>query len=104
MRLLQDLFTNIGENRNALQLSIDIFNIGNLLNRNWGTFQTPNVTNPLTFVGYDAQGRPNFNFPYLANPSAGVSGGTKLTQTFRSDVGGLGSRWQAQVGIRYLFN
>jgi hypothetical protein len=108
VRLLQDLFTNIGENRNALQLSIDIFNVGNLLNSNWGTFRTPNVTNPLTFVGYDAQGRPNFNFPYLTNPvrngDGSVTSGTPLTQTFRSDVGGLGSRWQAQVGLRYLFN
>ena len=108
MRLLQDIFTNIGENRNALQLSIDVFNIGNLLNRNWGTFRTANVTNPLTFVGYDQQGQPNFTFPYLTNPTRDTNGavtnGTPLTQTFRSDTGGLGSRWQAQVGVRYLFN
>ena len=36
VRVLQDIFTNIGENRNALQFSIDIFNVGNLINRNWG--------------------------------------------------------------------
>jgi hypothetical protein len=108
MRLLQDIFTNIGENRNTLQLSIDVFNIGNLLNRNWGTFRTANVTNPLTFVGYDQQGRPNFTFPYLTNPGRNASGamtsGVPLTQTFRTDTGGLGSRWQAQVGVRYIFN
>ncbi|MBD2721768.1 TonB-dependent receptor [Hymenobacter armeniacus] len=108
VRLLQDIFTNIGESRNTLQLSIDVFNIGNLLNSSWGTFRTPNVTNPLTFVGYDAQGRPNFNFPYLTNPVRNadntVTPGVKLTDTFRSDTGGLGSRWQAQVGIRYIFN
>jgi len=108
VRLLQDLFTNIGENRNALQLSIDIFNVGNLLNSNWGTFRTPSVTNPLTFVGYDVQGRPNFTFSNLTNPVRNSDGSTTsatpLTQTFRSDVGGLGSRWQAQVGLRYLFN
>ena len=108
VRLLQDIFTNIGASRNALQLSIDVFNIGNLLNRNWGTFRTPNVTNPLTFVGYDAQGQPNFTFPNLTNPvrngDGTVRSATPLTQTFRSDVGGLGSRWQAQVGLRYLFN
>ncbi|HEX8504426.1 MAG TPA: TonB-dependent receptor, partial [Hymenobacter sp.] len=120
VRLLQDIFTNVGENRNTLQLSIDVFNIGNLLNSSWGTFRTPNVTNPLTFVGYDQQGRPNFTFPYLTNQSivtpavaatptapavpAVLSPGVPLTETFRSDTGGLGSRWQAQVGIRYIFN
>ncbi|AWM34895.1 TonB-dependent receptor [Hymenobacter nivis] len=108
VRLLQDIFTNIGTNRNTLQLSVDVFNIGNLLNSNWGTFRTANVTNPLTFIGYDQQGRPNFNFPYLTNPvrnaDNSVSPATSLTNSFRSDTGGIGSRWQAQVGVRYLFN
>ncbi len=120
VRLLQDIFTNIGENRNTLQLSVDIFNIGNLLNSSWGTFRTANVSNPLTFVGYDQQGRPNFTFPYLTNQSiitpavaatpttpavpAVLAPGVPLTDTFRKDTGGLGSRWQAQVGIRYIFN
>ncbi len=108
VRLLQDIFTSIGENKNTLQLSVDVFNIGNLLNSNWGTFRTPNVTNPLTFIGYDLQGRPNFNFSYLTNPVKGADGavtsGVPLTSTFRNETGGLSSRWQAQVGIRYLFN
>ncbi|MFC7670100.1 hypothetical protein ACFQT0_24065 [Hymenobacter humi] len=68
-RLLQDVFTNIGENRNNLQLSLDIFNIGNLLNSNWGTFQTANRTGLLSFAGYTAQGQPAFTYPYLTNPS-----------------------------------
>ncbi|SFQ61817.1 TonB-dependent receptor [Hymenobacter arizonensis] len=108
LRLLQDIFTDLGENRNTLQFSIDVFNIGNLLNSNWGTFRTPNVSNPLTFVGYDQSARPNFTFPYLTAPSRASDGtvtpGVKLTDTFRRDTGGLGSRWQAQVGIRYIFN
>ena len=120
VRLLQDLFTSIGDNKNTLQLSIDVFNIGNLLNRSWGTFRTANVSNPLSFAGYDQQGRPNFTFPYLTNqsivtPAVPASGGNPavpavlapgvpLTETFRNETGGLGSRWQAQVGVRYIFN
>ncbi|MCC3153827.1 TonB-dependent receptor [Hymenobacter sp. BT770] len=113
-RLLQDIFTNVGENRNSLQLSLDIFNIGNLLNSNWGTFQTANRTGLLSFAGYTAQGQPAFTYPYLTNPSivtpasgttpAVVAPGVPLTETFRKDTGGLGSRWQAQVGVRYIFN
>ena len=108
VRLLQDIFTNLGDNKNTLQLSIDVFNIGNLLNSNWGTFRTANVTNPLSFAGYDQQGRPNFTFPYLTNPVKNadntVTPGVPLTDTFRKETGGLGSRWQAQVGVRYIFN
>lgn len=107
-RLLQDIFTNIGENRNALQLSIDIFNIGNLINKDWGILQTPNRTNPLTFAGYNATGQPVYSFPNFVNPTRATDGvvtaGTPLTKTFRNDTGGLGSRWQGQIGLRYIFN
>ena len=119
-RLLQDIFTNVGESKNTLQLSVDIFNIGNLLNSSWGTFQTVNRTGLLSFQGYNAQGQPAFTYPYLTNQSivtpavamtpttpavpAVLAPGVPLTETFRKDTGGLGSRWQAQVGIRYIFN
>ncbi|MBF9236768.1 TonB-dependent receptor [Hymenobacter sp. BT683] len=107
-RLLQDIFTNLGTNRNTLQLSVDLFNVGNLINSEWGTFQTANRTNPLTFVGYNAQTQPVYEYRYLVNPvrnaDTSVTTGTKLTDTFRQDTGGIGSRWQGQVGIRYIFN
>ena len=110
-RLLQDIFTNLGnDNRNTLQISVDIFNVGNLFNSKWGAFQTFNKNNPLSFAGYNAQGQPVYSFPYLTQPTrtsatdATVAGGTKLTETFRYDTGGIGSRWQGQVGIRYIFN
>ncbi|MDB5236437.1 MAG: hypothetical protein JWR44_3430 [Hymenobacter sp.] len=110
LRLLQDVFTNLGTNRNTLQISIDVFNIGNLINSNWGTFQTANRVNPLTFAGYNSASQPVYEFRYLTNPTRtsasdnSVAGGTKLTETFRKDTGGIGSRWQGQVGIRYIFN
>ncbi|MBX0292152.1 TonB-dependent receptor [Hymenobacter sp. HSC-4F20] len=110
-RLLQDIFTNIGENRNSLQLSIDVFNIGNLINSDWGVFQTTNRTNPLTFSGYNQQGQPVFEYRYLTNPTSTTVNGTTtvtpgvpLSQTFRNDTGGIGSRWQGQIGLRYIFN
>ena len=111
LRLLQDIFTNLGnDNRNTLQISIDLFNVGNLINSKWGAFQTFNKNNPLSFAGYNQQGQPVFTFPYLTQPTrtsstdATVLGGTKLTDTFRYDTGGLGSRWQGQIGVRYIFN
>jgi hypothetical protein len=114
LKLIQDLFQNIGENRNTLQLSLDIFNVGNLLNSNWGTLKATNRSNPLTFAGYTTQGQPAFTFPYLTNqsiatPASGttpavINPGVPLSQTFRDNVGAISSRWQGQVGIRYIFN
>ena len=111
LRLLQDIFTNLGnDNRNTLQISLDLFNVGNLINSKWGAFQTANKVNPLSFAGYNQQGQPVFTFPYLTQPTrtsstdATVLGGTKLTETFRYDTGGISSRWQGQIGVRYIFN
>ncbi|OWP61747.1 TonB-dependent receptor [Hymenobacter amundsenii] len=108
VKLLQDIFTNIGESKNTLQLSVDIFNFANLLNKDWGAVRSVNRTNPLRFSGYDAQGRPNYTFPYYVNPSVNadktVNAGQPLNSTFSQNNGSLNSRWQMQVGIRYIFN
>ena len=108
VRLLQDIFTNVGTNRNTLQLSLDLFNVGNLLNSNWGTVRINNRANPLTFDGYNGAGQPVFEYRYLTNPAkntdSSVKPGVKLADTFRDNVNAIGSRWQGQIGVRYLFN
>ncbi len=97
-RLLQDFYLKTGTKRNTLQLSLDIFNIGNLINSDWGVYKTPNRGNLLTFQGYDVNKVPQFTYPYLNNADK-----TPLTTTFRNDLGLL-SRWQMQLGVRYIFN
>lgn len=99
-RLLQDFFIDIKgdkKKRNTLQLSLDIFNFGNLLNSNWGVYQTQNRNTLITFRGYDAQKNPTFQYPYLNATTK-----TPLRETFRDDIS-LISRWQMQVGLRYIF-
>jgi len=36
VRLLQDIYTKIGEKSHTIQLSVDVINFGNLLNKDWG--------------------------------------------------------------------
>jgi hypothetical protein len=96
-RILQDFFIDVKGKRNTLQLSIDIFNVGNMINTEWGVGKFMNRTNLLTFRRYNAAGVPEFTYPYLNNTE-----GTKLTETFRDDIA-LVSRWQAQIGVRYIF-
>ena len=114
VKVLQDIFTNIGKDRNTLQLTVDIFNVGNLLNRNWGRAQFANRTALLSYQGYNAAGQPVFTFPYLTSPvvtrgSGSTPGviatpGAALSTTYRDDVTSLASRWQMQLGVRYIFN
>lgn len=80
-----------------LQISFDVFNFANLLNKNWGTrFVVPGDFNNrilYNFVGYEADGTTP-RYQYLGES---VSGRESL------DISGF-SRWRSRVGLRYLFN
>ena len=97
-RIMEDIFTNVGGKKNVIQLSLDIFNLGNLISPKFGIVQLPNRSSLITVTGYDAQGRPNFQFPYLD-----ATNFTKLTTSFKDNTD-IVSRWQIQFGIRYIFN
>jgi hypothetical protein len=89
VKLLQDFFVGTGKKKHTLQLSLDIQNVGNLVNRNWGERQIFANNRPVEFAGYDGN-TPTFRF----------SGGDR---TFVDDTG-INSRWRAQLGLRYLFD
>lgn len=96
----QDFKINAGGKKNILRFTADVFNLGNLLNRNWGLFQTLNTSaaQPLAFKGLDSNGRPTFSFPY-----ANSSSKTPVTTSYVVSTS-QASRWQAQIGLRYIFN
>lgn len=99
-KIIQDLNIKVGGKVNTLQLTFDIFNLGNLFNSDWGVQNSTIRPNLLTFGGYDntgaaATGKPKFTFPEF--------GGKALTTSFSNDFG-IGSRWSGQVGLRYIFN
>ena len=54
--LSQDIGASIGGQRNRLQVRLDVLNLTNLINKNWGIGQTFTTTRPLTYVGVDANG------------------------------------------------
>ncbi len=100
MRILQDFTFNFGGSDHTFQLSLDILNVPNLLNSSWGVRQVANsaATSPLQLVKFDSDaansvpdGTPVFNFKSTA------------TKTFIDDPSIL-SRWQMQLGLRYMFN
>lgn len=92
LRILQDFGFGAGATRQSFQLSLDILNVGNLINSSWGVRKVANAraTSPLTLTRFDANGAPVFNF-------------TGPAETYIDDPGLL-SRWRAQIGLRYLLN
>ncbi len=92
LRLLQDFSLDLGGSRHGFQLSLDILNVGNLLNSAWGVRKVASAaaTSPLTLTRFDASGAPVFNF-------------TGPSETFIDDPSLL-SRWRMQIGLRYFLN
>lgn len=103
LNITQDVyfFTKNGKekDKHTLRLTLDLINAGNFLNRNWGIYKQQTTSTPLTFEGMAADGKtPSFSFPYV-DPSNQVP----LVNSYSNNTG-IGSRWQMQFGIKYLFN
>jgi outer membrane receptor protein involved in Fe transport len=86
-KILQDIAFNIGGKTNSFQLSADVLNFTNLLNKNWGVRQIALTNKPIQAITPTT---------FQVDPNA-------LKSTFVTDPG-LDSRWRVQLGIRYNFN
>ncbi|KAA5534595.1 cell envelope biogenesis protein OmpA [Taibaiella lutea] len=105
-RLLQDIFVtdNNKGRRHTLQFSLDILNLGNLLNKNWGIRQELNNGSLYNYgllkvVSTSADGVPTFNMNYILDANGKV---VLPTSPFRSSFS-TNSTWGMQVGLRYSF-
>ncbi len=77
-----------------IQFNLNIMNLGNLLNSDWGVVQLPVSKQPIgvsfSDVDGDGEAEPVYSFD------------TSLKETFYNDYS-LISRWQVQMGLRYIF-
>lgn len=113
MNIAQDIYfwtkNHSESNKHTLRLSLDVVNVGNLLNKNWGIVKTPSAANFLKVEGFSADGKtPYISFPYADSKNQvpyvnSFVDNTALTNTANNTVF-TGSRWQMQFGIRYMFN
>lgn len=89
LRVSQDLGLTIKEKVHRLQLTFDVFNVGNLINKDWGrSYFVSNQAYQL--ITYTTSGGGGYTFKAPNNNKA-------------YSISDLGSRWQGQFGIRYLF-
>lgn len=98
-KLLRDLMVGLGSNNSSLQLSLDILNIGNMINKNWGIAKTLNNAQQLLNVSnVTADGVPTFTMRTITQ-----DGQTVLpTSPFRN-VSTNSTTWNMQVGLRFNF-
>jgi hypothetical protein len=102
---VQEFFVKVGGKRNTIQLRADIINFGNMLNNKWGvTNSRPsssfNLTFPLTVASVSTDGTPSFR---MATTRDAAGNTILLDKPYVKNIN-VGSVWQAQFGIRYIFN
>jgi hypothetical protein len=93
----QQLFTNISGKKNTLEFRVDILNVGNLLDSDYGVGKTFNSTQPIV-VGtpvVSADGRPQYRMRNF--------GTSLVSETYRATAG-VADVWRMQFGLRYIFN
>ncbi|HKZ37456.1 MAG TPA: TonB-dependent receptor [Chryseolinea sp.] len=95
LSFVQEFFVDIKDKRNTLQLRVDVFNFGNLLNNKWGVGDAIVNSSPLQFRSINGSGAPVYRFNAVNNELP--------TSTYRTRVG-IEDVWQMQLGVRYIFN
>ena len=93
LKVVQDFFIRSGQTKHNLQVSLDIFNFTNMLNKDWGRryFVGGNTFPLLTSVIDDNDALQGFQFNDPGDTFDIVQAGTNS------------ARWNAQFGIRYSF-
>jgi hypothetical protein len=99
LRLSHDFIGSRKEKEYTIQLSCDVLNIGNLLNRNWGLRKLVNSASILVPANLD-QIKPQGDI--LPAFQMATLGGKLVTETYRTDYS-TNSTYLIQFGIKYIF-
>ena len=97
LNITQDVTFNVKGRKQTLRFTADIYNFTNFLSKNLGVYDVPTTTTPLNFTGNFRGNMPIFTFPYFNTATR-----TPLQNSWRHDTGNA-SRYQVQLGVRYIF-
>jgi outer membrane receptor protein involved in Fe transport len=100
LSLAQDVFMTIAGRRHSLQFRVDILNVGNLLNHDWGVGKRLVTAQPLLVPTAaqggpaDAQGRAQYRLAVVNN---------ELIRNSLETTAGVGDVYRIQFSLRYTF-
>ena len=99
LAISQDVGRTLAGRPNSLQARLDVLNVTNLLNKDWGVAQTIITSRPLTAAGVDATGASRYTMATLGTaPNAVLISKTYQKLATATDV------WRVQLSLRYMFN
>ncbi|TKC06620.1 TonB-dependent receptor [Pedobacter polaris] len=100
-RLTQEIFKNVGATKNTIQFTMDIFNVGNMLNKDWGAFNFVNSSQIL--VPQNVTGTTPISATTKPTFRLATANGDILRETFGTTQT-ISSTFYMQFGLRYNFN
>lgn len=90
----QDISRLLGGTANTLQFRLDLLNLTNMINSDWGLAQTPVTNSPLIAAGVDAGGAARYRLRNI---------GTNLISNSLQKTASVNDVWRMQFGVRYTF-
>jgi hypothetical protein len=99
--VIQEFYVLVGQKKtkNTIQLRADVLNIGNLISQKWGVSYQSTSMQPLSVASVAADGTPTYRFGTQT-----VDGVRVPLQNSFVPSATVSNVWQAQIGIRYIFN
>ena len=97
VKFLQDFNVKISNKKYQFQLTYDVFNFTNMLNRNWGRtyFMTNDQFAIIRYQGANGSTTPSYSFaPVRDNTPWGISSSVQPS---------FSARWTSQLGLRFKF-
>lgn len=95
LSVIQEFYGEFIGKKNSLQVRVDILNVTNLLNKNWGVGDNFVTTQPLIFRSIDTEGKPVYRLRSV--------GGKLIDKTFEPSAS-IFDVYRIQLGVRYNFN
>lgn len=103
LKITEEFKIKAGNTTNTLQISLDILNVANMLNSNWGLIQASSPSNYgkiLTYQGKTADNVPTYSMYYMTDSDKNKYLPTESFTNNRVYT----NCWQFQIGVRYIFN
>jgi hypothetical protein len=97
VKFVQDFNVKISNKTYQFQLTYDVFNFTNMLNRNWGRtyFMANDQYSLMRYQGATGSTTPSYSFAPVANNTPwGISSSTAPSYS---------ARWVSQLGLRFKF-
>ncbi len=104
LTITQEFYVRVGKEgkKNTIQLRADVLNFGNLLNNKWGVGYLTTASNPLTTT-VSSTGTVTYRLNTQVITENNANKTILLRDSFVKNVS-IDNVWQAQIGLRYIFN